>query len=51
MSKTSRVSEVMIGVIIRARMSPAVKKLRPLTGWPNRTFSTGMGSTVSAIQS
>ena len=32
MSKTSRVSEVMIGMIMMARMSPAVKNERPLAG-------------------
>ena len=41
----------MMGVIIRARIRPAVKKLRPLTGPPNRTFNTGTGSTAPAMVS
>ncbi len=38
---TSRDSEVTIGVIMKARMRPAVKNEAPLTGGPNRGPSTG----------
>jgi len=33
---TSRDSEVTIGVIMKARMTPAVKNEAPLVGGPNR---------------
>src|SRR6185437_3093971 len=41
-AKTSRDSEVTIGVIMKARMMPQVKNEAPLTGWPNRASSTGI---------
>ena len=48
---TSRDSEVMIGVIMMARMRPAVKNEAPLTSGdsPNRLSSTGMPLTPEAI--
>ena len=47
---TSRDSEVMIGVIMMARMMPAVKNEAPLTSAaPNRVSSTGMPLTPEAI--
>ena len=49
---TSRDSEVMIGVIMMARMSPQVKNEAPLTpplDSPNRLSSTGMPCTPEAI--
>ena len=48
-SKTSRVSDVMIGMIMMARMRPAVMKLVPLAGPPKSAPRTGMPSTASAI--
>ena len=51
-SMTSRESEVMIGMIMMARMRPAVMKERPLTCDVLKiVLSTGMGSTTSAIES
>ena len=46
---TSRLSEVMIGVIMMARMMPAVMKLLPLASPPKIEPSTGMPSVASAI--
>ena len=46
---TSRDSEVTIGVIMKARMMPAVKNEAPLTGCPNSGPSTGMPSTPEAM--
>ena len=46
---TSRDSEVTIGVIMTARIRPAVKNEAPLTGWPNSEPSTGMPFTPEAI--
>ena len=48
---TSRVSEVMIGVIMMARMMPAVMKLRPLGLPPKNQPSTGTSPTASLIDS
>ena len=42
-SNTSRVSEVMIGMIMIARMIPAVKNARPLVGPSNSAPITGIG--------
>ncbi len=39
---TSRESDVTMGVIMTARMRPAVMKEAPLVGDPNRASSTGM---------
>ena len=47
---TSRDSEVTIGVIMKARMMPAVKNEAPLVGGPNRAPSTGMPLTAEAIE-
>ena len=47
---TSRDSEVTMGVIMKARMSPAVKNEAPLTGGPNRAPSTGIPFTAEAIE-
>ena len=47
---TSRDSEVTIGVIMKARMMPAVKNEAPLVGAPNRLSSTGMPLTPEAIE-
>ena len=47
---TSRDSEVTIGVIMKARMMPAVKNEAPLVGAPNRESSTGMPVTPEAIE-
>ena len=47
---TSRDSEVTIGVIMKARMIPAVKNEAPLVGAPNRLSSTGMPLTPEAIE-
>ena len=47
---TSRDSEVTIGVIMKARMIPAVKNEAPLVGGPNRVPSTGMPLTPDAIE-
>src|SRR6478752_7149942 len=49
-AKTSRDSEVTIGVIMKARMMPQVKNEAPLTGWPNRASSTGIPFTPDAIE-
>src|SRR5262249_60621813 len=46
---TSRDSEVTIGVIMKARMTPAVKNDAPLVGGPNRFSSTGMPVTAEPI--
>ena len=46
---TSRDSEVTIGVIMKARMMPAVKNEAPLVGGPNSEPSTGMPSTAEPI--
>ena len=49
-STLSRLSEVTMGVIMTARMIPAVMKLRPLS--PEKSqLSTGMPSTASLIDS
>ena len=47
---TSRDSEVTIGVIMKARMMPAVKNEAPLVGGPNREPSTGMPLTPEPIE-
>src|SRR4029077_7038741 len=47
---TSRDSEVTIGVIMKARMRPAVKNEAPLAGGPNRLPSTGTPFTPAAIE-
>jgi hypothetical protein len=45
---TSRLMEVTIGMIMIARMMPAVMKLRPVpTGSPKMRFSPGTGATTS----
>ena len=46
---TSRLIEVTIGVIIRARMMPAVMKLAPLAVPPKMELSTGMPDTASEM--
>ncbi len=48
-SSTSRASEVMIGVIITARIRPAVMKLAPLAGPPKRRLNNGSLPSVSAM--
>ncbi len=48
-SSTSRESEVMIGVIMIARMIPAVMKLAPLTGPPKTRLSAGKLPSVFAM--
>ena len=45
---TSRLSDVTIGTIMMARMSPAVMKLLPLATPPKIAPSTGMPSVASA---
>ncbi len=49
MAMTSRLSEVTIGVIMMARMIPAVMKLSPLALPPKMESSTGMPFTASAM--
>ena len=46
---TSRDSEVTIGVIMKARMIPAVKNEAPLVGGPNSEPSTGTPLTPEAM--
>ena len=47
---TSRDSDVMIGMIMTARMMPAVKNEAPLTGGPNSASSTGCPSRPEPIE-
>ncbi len=47
---TSRESDVTIGVIMTARMRPAVKNEAPLVGDPKRASSTGMPATPDAME-
>ena len=46
---TSRDSEVTIGVIMNARMMPAVKNEAPLVGSPNSESRTGIPVTPDAM--
>ena len=49
-ANTSRVIDVMIGVIISATTRPAVMKLTPLSGRPeNKVSSTGTCAKASAM--
>jgi len=48
-ANTSRLIDVTMGVIISARIMPAVKKLSPLTGSPNSVLRMGMELVAEAI--